>query len=205
MLNILNSGFSRLTDEEFADKAAFIIAQLTNNANFPTTSPTLAVVKAGLDDLTKALALAPGQARDTAVASARIKVDGLLQDLAVFLQSVANVTVEMLATTGFDLREARSQTAEPPSVPANVRLKSTGISGEVQFLFAASLRAIGYQFQTALDPINGPWTDYDPVSSTRDVVARGLPRAKDVWGRVRALGPHNTRSGWSDPATTLVS
>jgi hypothetical protein len=47
--------------------------------------------------------------------------------------------------------------------------------------------------------------DYDPASSTRNVIATGLPRAQDVWGRVRAIGPKNTKSAWSDPATVLVT
>jgi hypothetical protein len=37
------------------------------------------------------------------------------------------------------------------------------------------------------------------------VVAARLPRAKDMWGRVRAIGPNNTKSAWSDPATVLVT
>ena len=205
MIDILNSGFSRLSDEELAVKAGFIINQLTGNASFPTTSPTLAEVQTARDGLNGALALPPGPARDTAVRAARGALEGLLQRLASNLQAAPNVTESMLATTGFDLRKARSQTADPPPVPTNLRLRATGTSGEVQFLFDASQRATGYQIQTAPDPNNGPWTDYDPFSSTRAVVARGLPRAKDIWGRVRALGPNNTRSGWSDPATILVA
>jgi hypothetical protein len=36
-------------------------------------------------------------------------------------------------------------------------------------------------------------------------VLEGFERAKDIWVRVRAIGPNNTKSGWSDPATILVS
>ena len=205
MLDILNAGFSRLTDEQLAAKAAVIIKALTGNANFATTSPTLAVLQAALDALTAALALPPGQARDAAVTAARDEMEGLLQTLAVNLENVTDVTEAMLATTGFDLRKARTQTSDPPPIPQNVRLKLTGTTGEIQVLFDAAARAVGYQIQTADDPNNGPWKDHDPYSSTRGVIIQGLPRAKDVWVRVRALGPNNTRSGWSDPATILVS
>ena len=53
----------------------------------------------------------------------------------------------------------------------------------MQFLFDASDRAKSYQFQTTDDPNGGVWKDYDPASSTRDVVAQGLPRGE------RCLGP----------------
>ena len=204
-MNILNSGFSRFNDDDFAVKASFIISQLTGNADFPTTNPSLASLQAARDELTQARNIPPGQARDTASAAARAKQEGLLQDVAANLELGPNVTEEMLATTGFDLRKSISHTGEGPATPANLRLKATGASGEVQFLFDASTRARAYQVQTAFDPNAGPWIDYDPFSSTRNVIARALPRAKDVWGRVRALGPNNTKSGWSDPATILVS
>jgi len=90
-------------------------------------------------------------------------------------------------------------------VPQNVRLKLTGVSGQVQLLFDPSERAKGYQVQTTTDPNNGTWTDYDTFSSSRTIVLSGFPRAKDIWVRVRAIGPKNTKSGWSDPATILVN
>ena len=37
------------------------------------------------------------------------------------------------------------------------------------------------------------------------VMVGGLARGKDIWGRVRAIGPNNTASGWSDPATVMVA
>src|SRR5438270_924144 len=120
MKNILNRGFSQLSDDALVTKVAFIISQLTGNPSCPTSTPTL---------------------------------------------------VELQA----------------------------------QLLFDASDRAKGYQVETAPDPNAGPWTDYDTFSSSRNIVLKGFPRAKDLWARVRAIGPNNTKSGWSDPATILIS
>ena len=200
----LNSGFSDLSDEEFATKVAFVIAQLTGNANFPTTSPTLAVVQAQLDLLEAALIMPPGQARDGAIETARGPLEQMMQNLADNLEQAAPGDLGKLSTTGFDMRKAPTA-GGAPDTPGNLRLRNLEASGDVQFLFNASARAKTYQFQTTDDPNNGPWKDYDPASSTRNVVAHGLPRAKDVWGRVRAIGPNNTKSAWSDPATTLVT
>jgi hypothetical protein len=204
-MKILNSGFSELTPEELADKVAFIIAQLTGNPNFATTNPTLAVISAQLALLNNAIAMAPGEARDAAIEAARGPLEQMMQNLASNLEQTANGNMAALATTGFELRKAGARTGDAPDAPQNLRLRNLETSGDVQFLFDAVGRAKAYQFQTSYDPVNGPWQDYDPVSSSRKVIAHGLQRAKDVWGRVRAIGPNNTKSAWSDPATTLVT
>ena len=201
----LNSGFTALSDEDLFDKGTFIVAQLTGNAYYATTTPTLAAVSTQLGLLQTALNMPPGVARDGALATARPPLEEMLQDLAENLEQSTPDNLQKLSTTGFDLRKTPVHTAEPPPTPGNLRLKNTTTSGEVQFLFDKSDRAKSYQFQTTEDPNTGPWKDYDPVSSTRNVLAKGLPRAKDIWGRVRAIGPNNTNSTWSDPATVLVT
>lgn len=194
-----------MPDDEFVTKVAFIIAQLTGNPSFVTTDPTLAALQTALDALKQAMLLPNPQARDAAVTAARATLEQILENLADNLEKTANNDPVKLATTGFDLRKDPGQTGEAPIIPANLRLKLTGTSGELQVLFDASGRAKSYQVQTTLDPNAGPWTDYDTFSSSRGIIVKGLPRAKDVWVRVRAIGPNNTKSGWSDPATILVS
>jgi hypothetical protein len=204
-MRLLNSGFTEMSDEEFAGKVTFIIGQLTGNPNYATTNPTLASIQTALTTLQTGISMPPGQARDGAIATARPPLEETMQDLAENLEQATPGDLAKLSTTGFDLRKTPVLSGEPPPTPANLRLKNLAESGAVQFLFDASVRAKSYQFQTTDNPNTGPWKDYDPASSTRNVVAHGLPRAKDVWGRVRAIGPNNTRSAWSDPATVLVT
>ena len=204
-MRLLNSGFTELTAEDFYDKGVFIHAQLTGNTYYATTNPTLAAIQTLLTPLDTALKMPPGQARDGAIATARPPLEEALQDLAENLEQATPGNLQALSTTGFDLRKTPVQSSEPPATPGNLRLRNLPTSGEVQFLFEASDRAKSYQIQTTDDPNGGVWKDYDPFSSTRGVVAKGLPRAKDVWGRVRAIGPNNTKSAWSDPATVLVT
>jgi hypothetical protein len=205
MTNILNRGFSQSSVDAFVTKVKFIIAQLTGNPNFATTDPTLAQMQTALDALTQALTISNPAARDAAVQAARDQLEQLLENLADNLEKTANNDPVKLATSGFDLRKDTIQTGEPPAVPTNVRLKATGVSGEAQLLCDAPDRGRGIQVQTAPDPNNGPWTDYDIFSSTRRMILKGFPRAKDLWARARTLGPNNTKSGWSDPATILIS
>jgi len=204
-MNKLNSGFTRLTDTELDSKAAQIITALTGNASFPKPEPTLEVLQTKLTAYQTALAKPDGVARTAAVRSAREDLSNTLQQLARNLELTPNVTDTQLATTGFDLRKPTGQTSEAPLVPGNLRLKTTGVTGEVQFVFDSSARARAYEIQTTIDPNTGNWTQNGMFSSTRAVVVGGLSRGKDIWGRVRALGPNNTSSGWSDPATVMVS
>jgi hypothetical protein len=205
MNNILNSGFSKLSPEALAAKTSAIMAACTNNPNFLQTDPTMAEVQAKLDALNKALSMPKGQARDEAVEATRTGVEQILADLADDLENEAKGDLVKLATTGFDLRKAPVHSGDSPTIPLNLHVRLTGVTGEVQALFSASDRATGYQLQTSYDPVNGPWIDSPPFSSSRRVILKGLIHGKDVWVRVRAVGPNNTMSGWSDPATILVS
>ncbi len=204
-MRLLNSGFSELSDDELNDKFLFIYTSLNGNSYYPTTNPTLAAVKTQGILLENALSMPPGVARDGAIATARPPLEEMLQDMADNLEQATPGDLQALSTTGFDLRKTPVQTSEPPPIPGNLRLRNLPTSGEVQFLFMPSDRSKTYQIQTTDDTFNGTWKDYDAMSSTRYVVAKGLPRAKDVWGRVRAIGPNNTKSAWSDPATVLVT
>ena len=204
MKNILNRGFSEMGLNEFVAKVQAIIAALTGNPHFATTTPTLAQLTAALADLTSAMSNPNPAARQAGIDTARPKLEQLLDDLANNLETTAADDRPKLATTGFDLHKTPRNTAEAPAIPAALRLKTTGVTGEVQVLLEASERAKAYEVQVSLDSTTG-WTTYDIFTSSRGIKLTGQPRAKDIWVRVRAIGPHNTKSGWSDPATILVA
>jgi hypothetical protein len=203
-MNKLNSGFTRLADDQFDNKAQSIIAALTGNANFPTPNPTLASITTELTAYQTALAVQPGQARDAQVAATRGALATSLERLARNLESTANVTDPMLATSGFDLRKSPSFTGDAVAAPGNVRLKQTGVSGVVQVMCDAVPRASAYELQYTQNPNDGPWTDGGTFASTRGIGITGLTRGKDYWARVRAVGTAGP-GPWSDPATTLVN
>src|SRR5258708_9349399 len=104
-MNKLNTGFSKLSDNDFDNKAQSIVAALTGNANFPTTTPPLATITAAITAYQDALAMLAGQARDAAVAGTRASLSTLLEKLARSLELVPSVTDAMLATSGFDTRK----------------------------------------------------------------------------------------------------
>src|ERR1700686_5260288 len=102
-MRLLNSGFTEFTPEDFFDKGTFIVAQLTGNTYYATTTPTLAAVQTQLDALDTALKMPPGLARDGAIATARPPLEQILQDLAENLEQATPGNLQKLSTTGFDL------------------------------------------------------------------------------------------------------
>ena len=203
-VNKLNSGFSKLADDEFDNKAQSILAALTGNANFPSPTPALASITTQLTEYQAALAMQPGQARDAQVAATRVALSASLDKLARNLELTANVTDAQLATSGFDLRKVPVFSGETVAAPGNVRLKQTGVSGVVQVMCDAVPRASAYELQYTQTPNDGPWADGGTFASTRGIGITGLTRGKDYWARVRAVGTSGP-GPWSDPATTLVN
>jgi hypothetical protein len=203
-MNKLNSGFTRTRDGDLDNKADAIIKALTDNPNFPTTTPTLAMVQASLTAFEQALALPPGNARDAQVIATRATLTADLEKLARNLELTPGVTDAMLATTGFDMRQAPTRTGAPVDAPGNLRAKATGTMGSVQLLCDSSQRAKSYEAQYTLDPNSGPWTDAGTFGNTRSIVINGLTRGKDHYFRVRAIGPDGP-GAWSDPATIMVT
>ena len=72
-------------------------------------------------------------------------------------------------------------------MPTGLHLKYPGISGQLQVLLSAVARAMFYEVEYTLDPVNGPWTAVPAFGSTRGIVLTGLTRGKDYYVRVRAV------------------
>lgn len=203
-MNKLNSGFSKLPDDQFDNQAQSILNSLTGNPSFPNPTPKIGDIQTALTAYQTALAMQPGQARDTAVKDTRATLSTMLDKLARNLELTDNVTDTMLATSGFALRKTPTPSGEVVAAPGNVRLKQTGVSGVVQVLCDAVDRASAYELQHTLDPNSGPWSSGGTFASTRGIGISGLTRGKDYWARIRAVGTAGP-GPWSDPATILVN
>ena len=201
-MKTLNRGFGRYPLEELGPRVRVIITSLTNSPDFPDPQPKASDVEAKLEVFERALAMPPGQAREQALSASQGSLRETLNKLADNLEDTPGATDVTLATTGFELRKDAVRTDEPPPIPANVRLKHSPVSGVVQVLFEPSARGKAYQVEWTLTP-EGPWQDGGVFSSSRGVGIGGLTRGKDIWVRVRALGPSNIWSGWGEPATIV--
>ena len=203
MKNILNRGFSEEPLNDFIALVLLIISKLTGNADFPITDPTLAALTAQLGVLQNALLIADPVAREQAILAARQELEQMLDDLADNLEKTSGMDPVKLSTTGFPLRKVTTQTGQPPQVPQNPELRRTDVNGQVRLVVDPSDRARGYEVETAADP-DGPFTPYKTFSSTRNMMVTGFERGKDLYVRVRAIGPNNTESGWSIVVSILM-
>jgi hypothetical protein len=203
-MNRLNSGFSRVRNFDLAKRTRAIVAALTGNVNFPTTTPTLTAVRSSLSALQSALTLPRDNARDTEVAAARSTLTLQLHQLARNLEMTLDVTDAMLATTGFEIRKRGTRSDAPVNAPGNVCLKATSVRGKVQLRCAPVYRAKSYEVQYARDPNTGRWTDAGTFGSTRRITISGLTRGKDYWARIRAIGPKGP-GAWSHLATIMAT
>ena len=201
----LNAGFSRLSASALMNKAGIIVASLTGNAKFPTPVPALGLIDAAIDALGHAMSTY-GPARTTAVAGCHRALAALLQELATHLMGTPDVIEADLASTGFDLPRPHTRSEALPPAPGNLRLKLGPHSMEV-IPMCDAVTSIGvrvYEVEWTLDPNHGPWIHGGIHPHSRAMLVAGLPRAKDIWMRVRAIGTRGPGS-WSDPATILVS
>ncbi len=200
----LNTGFSRLNDDDFCHLGTAVVTDVGANPKFAGLSAQLPPITTAVGTLEAALTLPAGPVREATVASARATLTALLQTLAGALQLVPGVTDADLAGSGFEMRATPTRTSQPPDQPQNVRVKVTGMSGQLQLLFGAVDRAVFYEVQYTLDPNSGPWTLAPAFNSTRGVVLEGLTRGKDYYVQVRAVAAGQNYSPWSDLASAMA-
>lgn len=205
-MNELSVGFSQDSDASLSAEATLVHTSLTTPPGltyFPTTTPTTAALKTALEAYQGAIGTENTAAN---VALRKAKRDALilvLQKLAANLELTADGDMVKLAATGFDFKGKPVRSTGPLPAPQNLRVKTTGTSGEALAKVAAVALASGYEAQFTLDPLAGSWTSIDSVTDSQNIMFTGLSRGKDYFFRVRALGA-NGPSGWSDVATMMV-
>ncbi len=200
----LNVGFSNLSNDDIFHLALTVVHNVGALPVFASLVPQLSPIATAAGALQAAMELPPGPVREQSIAAARGTLSGLLTTLAGALQLVTGVTDAQLAGTGFSLRQSATHTTQPPDAPTGVHLKAGVGAGTLQVLLSAVLRAVMYEVQYTLDPVNGPWTDAPASNSTRGLLLTGLTRGKDYFVRVRAVATGQNRGPWSDIASAMA-
>jgi hypothetical protein len=173
-------------------------------ADFPVTNPTVAQITAAVSDYKDAFAKETSKSVIALRAAKRETLTNLLITLALDLEEKAQGDRLKLSHTGYDVTKPRgTQTGGITLTPKNLRLyvRLTGqILAKVKALGGKTLYIGAYTY----DPINGPWITIDPVTDSQNILFTGLDRARDVYIKIMAIGPHGP-SDWSDIATILVN
>ncbi len=178
---------------------------MTGNGNFTTPYPPLAEVTAALDELDAAAQAAEnGGTELTAIKDAKEDVaDGLLSQLAAYVQSHANYSETVIRSAGIDVRNAPSPVGIPAQVLGLNALFSL-LSQTIRLKWKRVRGAYIYRLLMTAD-INAPdsWQEIALVSSTR-YMATGLTTGTRYWFKAEAVGSAGTGAA-SDPATMIAA
>jgi hypothetical protein len=210
----LITDFNRLNEADFYAKGGFITDSLTGNPDFPepwsAPVPSLQQLRAAYEVYRNAYHAAQMRDRLRILErdEARQKLTRMLQQVAVYLDLVADGDLVKLSRTGFDLRREGGRPSglpgllaapqglsiSPGSRPGTLLLQATALSGTVSY----------YEIQINQgQPDNeADWRRSITVTSVRRVLIDELSPGQ-VWVRMRGIN----RAGngdWSQPISLLL-
>jgi hypothetical protein len=151
MKAVVALGLGRLSISKKIEKARFIVASMTGNANFTTPNPSLATITAYVNALEAAcIAAQGGRAHDTANMYAKeVVLDLSLKSLGAYVEGIANATPLIAAST--ILSAGMNVKAKGGKVAHDFGVKVTGNAGEVK-LVHLSVKRGSQEFQMTTDP-----------------------------------------------------
>jgi hypothetical protein len=197
-MNSIQTSFTRLSSQDFLSQVQRIVTAMTGNANFPepwpATVPTLAQIQTDLAAFQSALNATSSGDRTRIVPrnTARSKLGEDLAQLGCYVQLTAQNDADMLATSGFPLRQRAPRTQNPmvPAAPAVFRLDRGPISGSIVLRASRVSMAGSYDVQvTTGDPtVESNWIDAGSYKNCRRIELTGLTPMKTYSVRIRALG-----------------
>ncbi len=200
----ITNGFERLSDASLEARAISIVAALTDNPAFTSSSPTLTAMHTAISNYSNALAKATGGSPyDKAFKNQkRLELIDLLHSLGNYVLFVANGNELVAKSSGFTI--AKGPSPAPELVAAtNQKLEDGANAGELRFSFNRVPGAKSYMYQHTADPLteNSVWQS--KVGTVRKVSFTGLESGKKFWCRVMAIGT-NGQGVYSEPVSRIV-
>ena len=205
--------FDSLSEAEFQAKVGHIISSLTHNPHFPEPwpeqVPSLGQIKVAFQFYLDAYhaSLTRDSLKIRQRDAARKTLTDLLHYLASYLELVAHLDADKLATTGFDLRRDVVRGIHGGILPApnNFRAEHGPKSGTVMLHVTRLAGARTYEIQLAQgDPsLEENWTFATTSATASHLLVEGLTPAHTYWFRVRAIGSGGAGL-WTDPVSLIV-
>lgn len=181
--------YSKLTDAQLNLKAQTITDALTGNANFPTTTPTLADFNLSVNAYNAALnKAATGDRQQIALKNqARLAVILALRQMALDVSSQANGDKAQLISSGFDMAK-EGEGSSAIENPIEFTLSDGANPGELTFSCKGVKNALSYNFQYTdeLPTETSQWKT-QPFSSCQ-FTFKGLKSGVRLYGRITAVG-----------------
>ncbi|HTD29835.1 MAG TPA: fibronectin type III domain-containing protein [Xanthomonadaceae bacterium] len=203
LLAKLAIGFvGRSTDAALIAGSMRIITSLTGNANFPAPQPTVASLQAAHDAFVAMVAvLDRGNASIAKRNAARAPLQGLLRELALYVQQTSQGNRVILLSSGYPLQKSRQPTGIP-AAPQNLRLKQ-GNSGSLIARCAIVPGVVSYQWRYATNAAPAAYVMPNPTGKSNCTITSLTPGTQYVV-QARAIGRKGT-SDWSAGAMLFVN
>ena len=181
--------YGKLSDAKLNLKGEDIVNALTENVNFPVTSPTLAVFTTTATDFTAALNNA-AQGGKVAVADKndkRVDLLDIMNALAANISGLAAGSRPKLLSSGFDLAietPSRSQL----TAPTDFKLSDGPNSGELRLSIKPVKDARSYNYENTSEPLSLDSKWQTKGSSSSEFILTNMEIGKRMFCKVTAIG-----------------
>jgi hypothetical protein len=199
---------ARLSIPEKIARARQIVASLQDNADFPSTQPTLAQVTTAIDEFDTAYSESQA-ARQVAKAKTSVQqqkedaLNRIMSRLASYIESASGGDETKIRNAGMDTKSPKSSTSAVLAAPTALAATVGDHDGEIVLHWNKVDKARSYVIEKSADPPTATSWQHILVSLKSQITVERLTSGTKYWFRVAAVGT-NGQSGWSDPATKLA-
>jgi hypothetical protein len=182
--------------------ATNVVQKITNNANFPTPTPTIAALSAAVNDLHTAETVALSRAKGSATVrnDKRAVLVSLLQQLDGYVQSIADASPEngaaIIESAGLAVRKIT------PRGKRAFAAKPGALSGSAVVTAASAGPRASYEWQYSTD--GGKTWVFAPATTQGTTKLAGLPTGTTVQFRYLTVTPKGGQGDWSPALSLLV-
>ena len=191
-------------DAQLDQDTETIIASMTGNANFPTPSPTLAVITTALNAFTIALAdAADGGVEKTAIKNAkRAELVSLLRQLSSYVFATANGDMTKLLSSGFPAQKTSRSPIGPLPAPATPVLSQGPVTGSLNALSPPVSGSYIYNWRVALASAPTTYVKQQQTTAASNTF-EGLTPGQTYNVELNAVGTAGT-TDWSGPGELMI-
>ena len=193
------------SDAQLDQDTETIIASMTGNANFPTPSPTLVVIKAALDAFTAALSdAADGGVEKTAIKNAkREELVTLLRQLSSYVFATADDDMTKLLSSGFPAQKTARPPIGPLPTPAAPFLSQGPVTGSLSASTPPINGSYIYNWRVALASAPAAFVKKVQSTAARNTFD-GLTPGQIYNVQLNAVGTAGV-TDWSGPGELMIT
>lgn len=202
---VIIKSYEKLSDANLNTRAETIVNSLTDNPNFPLTSPPLPeFATAATLYNTRLNASISSRARVDIILKndARVALLVLMRMLGINIESLSGEDVSKMASSGF-LLSSQGGTVPPIDVPTDFKVRPGKNLGEIILSVKKLNNAIYYIFEYTIGPVTEDSKWISRGSSSREFTFTNLPRGAEVYCRVAAIGRRG-QEVYSNVLNTIV-